>query len=65
MPTVRISKQRVDSVEAGASESFLRDDELRGFDLRTTSKGAKPYVLQYHMGGREAPSRRYTIDKHG
>jgi integrase len=65
MPTARITKQSVDQIVAGAREVFLWDDELRGFGVRTTSLGAKSYVLQYRMGGREAPSRRYTIGKHG
>ncbi len=38
---------------------------LKGFGLRLTPKGAKSYVFQYRMGGREAPSRRYTIGGHG
>lgn len=65
MPTARITKQSVDRIVCGARETFLWDDELRGFGVRTTTKGAKSYVLQYRMGGREAPSRRYTIGKHG
>jgi integrase len=44
---------------------FVWDKDLRGFGLRVTPKGAKSYVLQYRMGGREAPTRRYTIGKHG
>ena len=65
MPTARISKQSVDAVQPGGKETFLWDDELRGFGLRTTVIGAKSYVLQYRMGGRETPSRRYTLGKHG
>src|SRR5206468_117885 len=48
-----------------AKDFFTWDDELRGFGLRTTPMGAKSYVFQYRMGGREAPSRRYTIGRHG
>jgi integrase len=44
---------------------FLWDDEVRGFGLRVTANGARSYVYQYRMGGREAVKRRYTIGKHG
>jgi hypothetical protein len=65
MPSDRISKRTVDAFEVGPKERFLWDKELRGFGLRLTSRGAKSYVLQYRMGGREAPTRRYTIGGHG
>ena len=65
MPTARITKTVVDGLAAGGKDRFVWDDELRGFGLRVTGSGAKSYVLQYRMGGREASSRRYTIGKHG
>ena len=65
MPTARITKQLVDSIPPAAKDVFVWDDELRGFGLRTTPTGARSYVFQYRMGGREAPSRRYTIGRHG
>jgi integrase len=34
------------------------DTEIRGFGLRITAKGARAFVLNYRVGGRE---RRYTI----
>jgi integrase len=65
MPTERITKRSVDVLTPGASDIFLWDGALRGFGLRLTPKGARSYVLQYRMGGREAPTRRYTIGTHG
>ncbi|HEV2596433.1 MAG TPA: integrase family protein [Sphingomicrobium sp.] len=65
MPSARITKQLVDAIAPATKDVFLWDDELRGFGLRTTVSGAKSYVFQYRMGGREAPSRRYTIGRHG
>jgi integrase len=65
MPSARITKRAVDALPASSKETFLWDDELRGFGLRVSAKGAKSYVLQYRMGGREAPTRRYTIGGHG
>jgi len=65
MPSGRITKRAVDSVQAGPKEFFLWDSDLKGFGFRLTPKGARSYVLQYRMGGREAPTRRYTIGSHG
>jgi integrase len=65
MPTGRITKQSVDAIAHGLADTFLWDDELRGFGVRTTRQGAKSYVFQYRMGGRETSARRYTIGKHG
>jgi integrase len=65
MPTARITKQAVDALQTSLKEMFLWDDQLRGFGLRSTPNGTKSYVFQYRMGGREAPSRRYTIGRHG
>jgi integrase len=47
------------------TDTFLWDPELRGFGIKITPKGAKTYVLQYRMGGRGTPTRRYTIGTHG
>ena len=65
MPTAHLSKNTIGTIKSAGRDVFLWDDELRGFGLRTTPSGAQSYVLQYRMGGREAPSRRYTIGKHG
>ena len=61
-----ITKRSVDRVEPDAgADRFLWDTDVRGFGLKITSTGAKSYVLQYRMGGRTFPTRRYTIGKHG
>lgn len=33
--------------------------------MMVTSKGSRSYIVQYQIGGRGFPSRRYTIGKHG
>lgn len=65
MPVGKITKRSVDVLTPAASDVFLWDDLLKGFGLRLTPKGARSYVVQYRMGGRQTPSRRYTIGKHG
>lgn len=65
MPTGRITKTSADALAASTRDAFLWDDQLRGFGLRATPNGSRSYVFQYRMGGRESPSRRYTIGRHG
>jgi integrase len=65
MPTARITKRSVDVLTSAHKDIFLWDEVLRGFGLRLTPKGARSYVVQYRMGGREATTRRYTIGTHG
>jgi len=65
MPTGKVTKRSVDAMAPMASDAFLWDAELKGFGLKITPKGAKTYLLQYRMGGRGAPTRRYTIGTHG
>lgn len=61
MATGKITKRSVDAAVTG----FLWDEELRGFGLKVTSAGARSYVFQYRMGGRETTARRFTIGTHG
>jgi integrase len=65
MPTGKITKRSVDAISAASGDTFLWDVDLKGFGLKVTAKGAKTYLLQYRMGGRECPTRRYTIGPHG
>lgn len=50
---------------AGARDAFLWDDDLKGFGVKSTPAGAKIYLIQYRMGGRGAPTLRWTIGRHG
>jgi integrase len=55
----------VDALPPAAADTFLWDVDLKGFGLKLTTRGAKTYLLQYRMGGRDTPTRRYTIGAHG
>ena len=63
--TVKITKRTVDAAAHGERDLFLWDAEVKGFGLKVTPAGSKVYMLQYRMGGRDTPTRRYTIGKHG
>jgi integrase len=65
MATGKIGKRTVDAMDATGEKQFLWDSDLRGFGLQVTPAGAKSYIYQYRMGGREAAKRRYTIGRHG
>lgn len=65
MPSIRISRLAVDSAEPAATTKLFWDDRLRGFGLKVEPSGTKSYLVQYRMGGRDTPTRRYTIGRHG
>jgi len=65
MVQIKITKRSVDAVRATSSDQFLWDTDLKGFGLKVTARGAKSYIVQYRMGGRGLPTRRYTIGAHG
>lgn len=65
MATGKVTKRSVDAVQAGLSDAFLWDDELRGFGLKVTPAGKRSYIYQYRIGGRGAKTKRWTIGSHG
>jgi integrase len=61
-----LTKTLVDETASGDRDLFLWDEDVKGFGCRITPQGVRSYVVQYRAGhGRGAPSRRYTIGKHG
>jgi integrase len=67
MATARINKRAVEGIPIPkeGSRAYLWDDTAKGFGVMVTPAGARSYILQYRLGGRGAPTRRYTIGKHG
>lgn len=61
----KITKEVVDGAKPAAADYWIWDTSLKGFGLRVTPAGAKTYWVQYRMGGRGSPTRRYSIGKHG
>jgi integrase len=60
----KLTKRVIDGMNANpAKDIFLWDEELKGFGLKVTPRGAKTYILQYrNTVGR---SRRMKIGTHG
>ena len=66
MATGKVTKTTVESLSPLADgKAFLWDKQVAGFGVYVTPQGARVYVLQYRMGGRGYPTRRYTIGRHG
>src|SRR5437899_11765900 len=61
----KITKRSVDAEQPGTKDRFVFDNEVKGFGLKITPAGKKVYILQYRMGGRGSPTKRYTIGVHG
>ncbi len=59
---VKITKRSIDAAKAGDRDTFLWDNEIKGFGLKVTPKGKKVYLLQYRLHG---ALRRFTIGTHG
>jgi integrase len=66
MPTLRLTKRSIETIKPQGREFVVWDEELKGFGLRVQPSGSRSYVVQYRAGtGRKAPTRRYSIGKHG
>jgi len=61
---VKITKRTVDAAGPGTFLWDAGDGAVKGFGLKAAAR-SKAYILQYRMGGRGQPVRRYTIGKHG
>ena len=63
--SIRISKRIVEAEKPTAKDRFIFDSEVKGFGIKITPAGRKVYILQYRTGGRNSPTKRYTIAEHG
>ncbi len=62
MAKTRLTEKRIRDARAGAKTAILWDDQVKGLGVRITPAGAKSYILNYRVGGRE---RRVTLAKVG
>jgi integrase len=61
----KLTKRTVDAVAPGEKDVLVWDSQVAGFGLKVTPTGKRTYLVQYRMGGRGSPTRRYTIGAHG
>jgi integrase len=64
MATAKITKRTVEALRPSDRDAFLWDSECKGFGVKITPAGKLVYLLQYRLGGRGSPTRRYTIGAH-
>jgi len=64
---MRLTKRAVDAAtRLRSGETFLWDDELRGFGLRVYASGRRIFVVQYRLrGGRGGRTRRIVLGEYG
>ncbi|MGE0774434.1 MAG: tyrosine-type recombinase/integrase [Sphingomonadaceae bacterium] len=69
MPSGKITKRSIDALHPGEKDVYLwdagGDEQVKGFGLKVTPGGAKTFIFQYRMGGRETKTQRWTIGKYG
>jgi integrase len=64
--TGKVTKTTVESLSPpDRGKAVLWDKQVAGFGVYVTPRGTRVYILQYRMGGRGYPTRRYTIGRHG
>lgn len=56
-----ITKKAIDGIKPGRADQFLWDTSLRGFGFKRTPAGKGVFLIQYRMGGRGFPTKRFTI----
>lgn len=61
----KITKRSVDALKPADRDDYLWDDGLPGFGVKITPEGRRVFLIQYRMGGRGFPTRRYTIGTYG
>lgn len=61
----KITKRSVEAIAPTKRDQFVWDSELKGFGAKITPSGVRAYLVQYRMGGRNSPARRFTIGRHG
>ncbi len=66
MPTMKLTKQTVDTRTAVDRATYYYDTDLPGFFLREQPTGSRVWGVEYRAGnGRGAPTRRVTIAAFG
>ena len=65
MAASRLTKQVVDSLDTRATDYVVWCAKLPGFGCRVRPTGAKSFIVQYRIGGRNSAARKVTIGTYG
>jgi integrase len=61
----RLTKQVVDALEKREKDYVEWCGKLPGFGCRVRPSGAKSFIVQYRIGGRNSPARKFTVGVYG
>lgn len=64
---MKLGKREIDALTCspGRRDMIVFDDELPGFGVRVTAAGAKTFLLQYQLGGRQGRRVRLVLGRYG
>src|SRR5438874_9929427 len=62
MNKIRLTKSTVEAIGPGMGDVIVWDEDIAGFGVKVTPRGARVYILQY---SRRNKTKRITIGRHG
>jgi Arm DNA-binding domain len=65
MPTIKLTKAAIDSLQPSSADAVYWDSTLPGFGVKVTPKGRKVFIALYRTQGGTSRLRKYTIGPHG
>ena len=61
MPTIKLTKTAIDSLQPSSADAVYSDSTLPGFGVKVTPKGRKVFMALYRTQGGKSRLRKYTI----
>ena len=61
----KLTKTVVDGLKPADTEYTVWCATLAGFGVRVRPSGAKSFIAQYRIGGRNSPTRKVTVGRYG
>src|SRR5262245_13181201 len=65
MPTIKLTKNAIDSLQPKLADAVYWDSTLSGFGVKVTPKGRKVFIAMYRTQGGKSRLRKYTIGPYG
>jgi integrase len=65
MPAGRLTKRIIDGLPVEPRDYYFWDTDLKGFGFRVRKTGARSFIAQYRIGGRNTVVQRVTIGTYG
>src|SRR5215204_6119780 len=61
MPTIKLTKTAIESLQPSSADAVYWDSTLPGFGVKVTPKGRKVFIAMYRTQGGKSRLRKYTI----